>query len=86
MAPYADLLRSMKPQDIHIVVTFLKEVMEEAESKAMKESAADTIKKKFKKLSISQETKELVNGLSLSEEEMEDERTQHILRQDFRLW
>ena len=28
MAPYADLLRSMKPQEMRIVVTFLQEAME----------------------------------------------------------
>ena len=43
------------------------------------EIAANRIRKKFKKLAISQETKELVNDLSLSSEEMNDERTKYIL-------
>ena len=75
MAPYADLLRSMEPRDIRIVVTFLQEVMDEVESK----TAADAIRRKFKKLNISQETKDLVNGLSLSAEEMRDDRTKYVL-------
>ena len=43
------------------------------------ETAADIIRKKFKDLKISQETKELVRRLSLSDEEMNDEKTKHIL-------
>ena len=77
MAPYTELLRSMKPQDMRIVVTFLQEAMAEAETP--EESAAETIRKKFKSLKISQETKELVSALSLSSEEMTDERTRYIL-------
>ena len=45
-------------------------------------SAADIIREKFKDLTISQETKELVQGLTLSQEEMEDERTRYILGYD----
>lgn len=79
MAPYTELLRNMAPQDMRIVVTFLQEAMDEAESKAAAEAKAAAIRKKFKKLAISQETKDLVNGLSLSDEEMKDERTKYIL-------
>jgi len=32
MSPYADMLRSMKPQHMRIVVTFLQEAMKEAEA------------------------------------------------------
>ncbi len=77
MAPYAELMRSMKPHEMRIVVTFLQEAMAEAE--APKESASEIIRKKFKRLAISQETKELVSELSLSSEEMNDERTRYIL-------
>ena len=49
------------------------------EVEAPKESAAEIIRKKFKQLTISQETKELVSDLSLSSEEMNDERTKYIL-------
>ena len=76
MAPYADLLRSMKPRDMRIVVTFLQEAMAEAETA---KSTADIIRQKFKNLAISEETKNLVRGLSLSAEEMNDERTKYIL-------
>lgn len=79
MAPYIGLLRSMKPQDMRIVVTFLQEAMHEADTKEERDSAADIIRRKFKNLKISQETKELVRGLSLSAEEMNDERTKYIL-------
>lgn len=76
MAPYADLLRSMKPQEMRIVVTFLQEAMVEAEAA---KTATDVIRDKFKRLTISDETKELVKGLSLSSDEMNDERTKYIL-------
>ena len=76
MAPYADMLRSMKPQEMRIVVTFLQEAMKEAEAE---KTAAEIIREKFKGLTISDETKELVRDLSLSAEEMDDERTKYIL-------
>lgn len=79
MAPYADLMRSMKPQEMRIVVTFLQEAMMEAEAAKQEKTAAEIIRNKFKRLTISDETKELVQGLSLSSEEMNDERTKHIL-------
>ena len=78
MAPYVDLLRNMKPQDMRIV-TFLQEAIDEAETVKSEESAADKIRKKFKGLAISKETRELVSDLSLSSDEMNDERTKYIL-------
>lgn len=78
MAPYVDLMRSMKPQEMRIVVTFLQEAMMEAEAAKQEKTAAEIIRNKFKRLTISDETKELVQGLSLSSEEMNDERTKHI--------
>lgn len=41
MAPYVDLLRNMKPQEMRIVVTFLQEAINEAESAESEETAAD---------------------------------------------
>ena len=79
MAPYTELLRSMKTHDLRIVVTFLQETIAEKDKKEGSEMAADIIRKKFKGLKISKETKELVRGLSLSAEEMNDEKTKHIL-------
>jgi sialic acid synthase SpsE len=77
MAPYTDLLLSMKPQEMRIVVTFLNEAI--AESEKAQKTAAEIIREKYKNLPISQETKDLVRGLSLSSEEMNDERTQYLL-------
>lgn len=79
MAPYTDLLLSMNPKEMLIVVSFLQEAIRESVTEASEKSAAEIIRKKFKGLPISQETKDLVRGLSLSSEEMNDERTQHIL-------
>ena len=77
MAPYTDILKSMKPQEMRIVVTFLQEAMVEAESR--QESAAEKIRKKYKGLRVSKETKDLVRALSLSSDEIIDERTKYIL-------
>ncbi|MBQ6209316.1 MAG: hypothetical protein IJK42_06035 [Prevotella sp.] len=77
MAPYVDLRRSMQPKDMRIVVSFLQETMAEAEKTP--KTASEIIREKFKDLAISQETKDLVRGLSLSSEEIADERTQYIL-------
>ena len=77
MAPYAEILRNMKPQEMRIVVTFLQEAMAEAENK--QEGAAEKIRNKYKKLHVSKETKELIHDLSLSSDEMDDDRTKHIL-------
>ena len=79
MAPYVELLRSMKPQDMRIVVTFLQEAIGEAEAPKSEKTAAEIIRQKFKNLTISEETNELVRGLPLSSNEMDDERTRHIL-------
>ena len=73
-------MRGMSRHDIQIVVTFLNEVMEEAEeSEAVPMTNAEIIREKYKNLRISPRAKALVEGLSLSKEEMEDERTKYIL-------
>lgn len=79
MAPYADLLLSMKPQEMLIVVKFLQEAMADISTETPKKSNAAIIREKFKDLKISKETNDLIDGLSLSEEEMNDERTRYIL-------
>ena len=87
MAPYMGLLDAMTIEQKKIVVTFLTESMKEplapeatAEEpvKAAKTNA-EIIREKFKDLTISPETKELVRGLSLSAEEIDDERTKYVL-------
>ena len=77
MAPYVGLLDGMTREQKQIVVTYILESMEEPVVEA--KSNADIIREKFKRLKISPETKELVSGLSLSAEEMDDERTKYIL-------
>ena len=79
MAPYADLLLSMKPKDMLIVVDVLQEAMQETAEEEQKLTAAEIIREKFKNLKISQETKDLVRDLTLPREAMEDERTRYIL-------
>ena len=80
MAPYIGLMRGMSRRDIQIVMTFLNEVMEEAEeSETVSMTNAEIIREKYKNLRISPRAKALVEGLSLSEEEVEDERTKYIL-------
>ena len=76
MAPYIGLMQELTPEERQLVVMFLtgqEEPVVEAKSNA------DIIREKFKRLKISPETKELVSGLSLSAEEMDDERTKYIL-------
>jgi hypothetical protein len=80
MAPYMALLRGMTREQKQIVVTFITESMEEAEeSETVPMTNAEIIREKYKNLRISPRAKALVEGLSLSEEEMEDERTKYIL-------
>jgi len=80
MAPYIGLMRGMSRHDIQIVVTFLNEMMEEAEdSETVPMTNAEIIREKYKNLRISSRAKALVEGLSLSKEEVEDERTKYLL-------
>jgi len=58
-------------EDEHVVLNEL--------SNDSDKSTPEIINKKFEGLTISQETKDLVEGLSLSQEEMSDERTRYIL-------
>jgi len=54
MAPYIGLMRGMSRHDIQIVVTFLNEVMEEAEeSETVPMTNAEIIREKYKNLRIS---------------------------------
>ncbi len=76
MAPYIGLMREMSREQKQIVVTFLTELIEEQEVAKTNE---EIIREKYKNLKISPRVKALVAGLSLSEEEVKDERTQYIL-------
>ena len=76
MTPYIGLMREMSREQKQIVVTFLTELIEEQEVAKTNE---EIIREKYKNLKISPRVKALVDGLSLSEEEVKDERTQYIL-------
>jgi hypothetical protein len=67
----------MKPKDMRIVVSFLQDAIADSETEPM--STSEIIRNKFKNLTISQETKDLVRDLSLSSDEIADERTKYIL-------
>jgi len=79
MAPYIGVMRGMSRRDIQIVVTFLNEVLEEAEKTTSPKSNEEIIREKYKNLRISPEIQRLRGCLKLSEEEMQDERTKYIL-------
>ena len=80
MAPYIALLKGMTREEKQIVVTFITETMEEKEeSVANIKTNEEIIREKYKNLKVSPRVKALVDGLSLREEEVDDERTKHIL-------
>ena len=82
MAPYIGLMRGMSRRDIQIVVTFLNEVMEEAEetkATASSDSLVEMARKKFN-VPESPETKWFrEHPVNFTEEELSDERTKYIL-------
>ena len=78
MAPYIGLMRGMTRQDIEIVVTFLNEVKKDAEESKPK-SNEEIIREKYKNLRIAPRVEALVDSLSLSKEEVDDERTKYML-------
>lgn len=78
MAPYIGVMLGMTRQDIDIVVTFLNEVKKDAKESKLK-SNEEVIREKYKNLRISPRVKALVDGLSLSKEEVDDERTKYML-------
>ena len=82
MAPYIGLMRGMSRHDIQIVVTFLNEVMEEAEetkATASSDSLVEMARKKFN-VPESPETKWFrEHPVNFTEEELSDERTKYIL-------
>ena len=82
MAPYIGLMRGMSRHDIQIVVTFLNEVMEEAEEAKDDVSSEDVVEMVRKKFNIpeSPETKWFrEHPVNFTEEELSDDRAQYIL-------
>ena len=82
MAPYIGLMRGMSRHDIQIVVTFLNEVMEEAEETKAAVSSESLVEMARKKFNVpeSPETKWFrEHPVNFTEEELSDERTKYIL-------
>ena len=82
MAPYIGLMRGMSRHDIQIVVTFLNEVMEEAEETKAAVSSDSLVEMARKKFNVpeSPETKWFrEHPVNFTEEELSDERTKYIL-------
>ena len=82
MAPYIGLMRGMSRHDIQIVVTFLNEVMEEAEDTKAAVSSDSLVEMARKKFNVpeSPETKWFrEHPVNFTEEELSDERTKYIL-------
>jgi hypothetical protein len=75
MAPYVGLLHSLTREEKEAVVAFLVDIMEESEQL----DHAEIIREKYKNLKISPEIQRLRGCLKLTEEELNDERTQYIL-------
>ena len=75
MAPYVGLIRGMSLEEKRVVVAFIVDSMEEQESKEI----AEIIREKYKNLRISPRVKALVDGLSLSKEGVDEERTKYML-------
>jgi len=82
MAPYIGLMRGMSRHDIQIVVTFLNEVMNEAEEPKATDSSDSLVEMARKKFNVpeSPRTKWFrENPVNFTEEELSDERTKYIL-------
>ena len=83
MAPYMDVMRSLDVNDMHLVVEFMNETIREAEE-AKRRADDDFLAKKMAEIEISPRIAKLIDGLSLTESEMQDERTRYILGLDRR--
>ena len=81
MAPYADLLRSMEPRDMRIVVTFLQEALSDAEA-AKRQAEDEFLAQKEGEMgnSLSDSFLKLRGCVSFSQEEIaSDDRLGYIL-------
>ena len=82
MSAYIDIMKSMNRKDKEIVVAFLLELLKETPEPFPKKSNLEIIKEKYKFFTISKETKELLDGLTLTKDDLKDERTRYILGLD----
>lgn len=81
MAPYMGVMKSMNLDDMHIVVEFLNEAINEAEEAKHKEED-EFLARKMAEIKISPRIAKLIEETRLTPEEVEDERTRHILGLD----
>jgi hypothetical protein len=81
MAPYMDVMRSLDVNDMHLVVEFMKETIQEAE-KAKRRADDEFLAKKMAEIEISPRIAKLIEDTRLTAEEAKDERTRYILGLD----
>ncbi len=81
MAPYAGLIKSMKPDDMQTVLMFLQDAINEAEE-AKRKSEDEFLARKMSEIKISPRIKKLISQTRLSSDEAADERTRYILGLD----
>ena len=81
MAPYMDVMRSLDVNDMHLVVEFMKEIIQEAE-KAKRKADDEFLAKKMAEIEISPRIAKLIENTRLTAEEAKDERTRYILGLD----
>jgi hypothetical protein len=78
MAPYAGLMKSMKPDDMQTVLLFLQDAITEAEQ-AKRKAEDEFLARKMAEIKVSPRIKTLISQTRLSPDEAEDERTRYIL-------
>jgi hypothetical protein len=83
MAPYMDVMRSLDVNDMHLVVEFMKETIQEAE-KAKRRADDEFLAKKMAEIEISPRIAKLIEDTRLTAKEANDERTRYILGLDRR--
>lgn len=78
MAPYAALMKSMKPDDMQTVLLFLQDAITEAEQ-AKRKAEDEFLARKMAEIKVSPRIKTLISQTRLSPDEAADERTRYIL-------
>ena len=78
MAPYAGLMKSMKPDDMKTVLLFLQDAITEAEQ-AKRKAEDEFLARKMAEIKVSPRIKTLISQTRLSPDEADDERTRYIL-------
>ena len=80
MGPFLGVMQNMSHRDMQIVVSFFQEEMKKKETKVSSDDdKAAIIREKYKNLKVPASLRKLRGCLKLTEEELEDDRTQYIL-------